>query len=673
MSVQRVLVIGLCGIWAATAGIAGSKPVAVSPGSLTGEVIGDSCPTFSWGEVEGAKSYELVVYRIGAESGEPQPVWRHELPGSALGWTAPLDRCLERGERYAWSVRALGEVPSDWSAPSLFQVASGPSPAEFEVALEVVRQYLSTEGEAEAEGAVEDQAGPEPGAEAAATSPVPKSVGTTQLSVDGGVVAESFTGDGSTLTNVTASDLEGAACVSESELDFDPTTQAEMATHTGDGSAHHAPTVDTTCHGLACDGTNFANVQWGNLGSRPAGLDNGDDDTTYAAGPGLALTGTTFSLASGPVLAPMDNTTSTVDSVGIVGSHTSITLGADGLPVVSYHDYTNGDLKVAKCNDPACSGGDETLSTVDSGLGAHTYTSITLGADGLPVLSYFDWTNGDLKVAKCNDAACAGGDETISTVDSEGTVGYNPSITLGVDGLPIVSYKDGDPILDLKVAKCNDPACSGGDESISTVDSAGNTGGHPSITLGADGLPVISYRDDSNNNLKVAKCNDTACTGGNETLSTVESGGYGSSITLGTDGLPVISHWNSSQNLRVAKCNDAACDPTVNGAETLSTVDNSGYLDGDTSITLGADGLPVVSYAHYIDGLKVAKCNDPACSGGDETLTTVDGVGNVGTNCSITLGADGLPVISYYDDSPNYDLKVARCGSPFCVPYLRRR
>ena len=197
-----VLVLVFCStVWGAEA------PVAVSPGSPTGSLIGDECPTFSWGAVDGAKFYELVVYRVEADMEEARPVLSERIAGSALSWTPSLDRCLERGGQYAWSVRAAGGGDaSDWSPPSLFEVASGPNEAEFEEALQVVRQYLVTRGEVETEGITQARVEVEP-----QSSPEPRRLppATTQLSVDGNVDATSFTGSGIGLTGVDAETLDG--------------------------------------------------------------------------------------------------------------------------------------------------------------------------------------------------------------------------------------------------------------------------------------------------------------------------------------------------------------------------------------------------------------------------------------------------------------------------------
>jgi len=69
-----------------------------------------------------------------------------------------------------------------------------------------------------------------------------------------------------------------------------------------------------------------------------------------------------------------------------------------------------------------------TINTVDAGgdggnesVGA--FTSLVLDSSGNPVVSYWHGTNGDLKLAHCNDANCSGGDESIVVIDSDGNVG----------------------------------------------------------------------------------------------------------------------------------------------------------------------------------------------------------------------------------------------------------
>ena len=260
MWVKRVLLICGCGLWAATVVFAGAGPVAVSPGDAARLVlVADGCPTFSWGRVDGALHYELVIYRLGENGEEAERLFTRRVPGAALSWTPSLERCLERGGRYAWTARAVGEESaSEWSAPSLFRVAPGPSPVELEEALRVVRRYLEVRRaaeEAEVEAFAEVEAPVQP--DEARPAPEPAAVGTTQMTVDGGIVATSITADGSTLTDLdpaslsagtaaidisgtaaTATDLVGGACVSEAELDFDPATQTEMNSHAGAADAH---------------------------------------------------------------------------------------------------------------------------------------------------------------------------------------------------------------------------------------------------------------------------------------------------------------------------------------------------------------------------------------------------------------------------------------------------
>jgi hypothetical protein len=88
-----------------------------------------------------------------------------------------------------------------------------------------------------------------------------------------------------------------------------------------------------------------------------------------------------------------------------VGLDTSVTIGADGLGLISYYDNTNGDLKVAHCSDITCTAA--TTTTLDETGIVGRYTSVTIGADGLGLISYYDLTNNDLKVAHCENAFCS--------------------------------------------------------------------------------------------------------------------------------------------------------------------------------------------------------------------------------------------------------------------------
>ena len=378
---------------------------------------------------------------------------------------------------------------------------------------------------------------------------------------------------------------------------------------------------------------------------------------------GILLAVVLVALSMGVQGASAANSITSPDTIGDVGSNTSSVLDAAGHPVVSYFDLDNWDLKVIHCNDPNCAGGDESITSPDTVGQVGLRTSLALDSNGNPVVSYLDWTNWDLKVLHCNDPNCAGGDESITSPDTVGNVGVYTSLALDGNGNPVVSYFDWTND-DLKVLHCNDPNCAGGDESVTSPDSVGRVGLFPSLTLDGSGNPVVSYWDQSNKDLKVLHCNDPNCAGGGESITSPDTAGnvgFVPSLTLDGSGNPVVSYYDySNGDLKVLHCNDPNC---AGGGESITSTDTAGDVGNSSSLELDSSGNPVVSYYDATNGdLKVLHCFDPDCTSEVPTdLGDEDGVPDTSDLCPGTIAG---PV----DANGCSDAQVDLDGDNVCDP-----
>lgn len=204
--------------------------------------------------------------------------------------------------------------------------------------------------------------------------------------------------------------------------------------------------------------------------------------------------------------------TSTLDGIGArdAGAFNSMTVLPDDSLVISYYDVTNGDLNVAKCKGPTCGGGVATTSP-DSTGDVGKYTSVAIATDGMPIISYYDITNLDLKVAKCTDLSCITS-PTLLTLDSTGDVGQYSSLAIGSDGFPIISYYDLTNTA-LKTVKCSNSTCSTINSAYKTSLDTDNVGKYSSLIIGTDGMPVIAYYASADTNVRLFKCNGQNCAG----------------------------------------------------------------------------------------------------------------------------------------------------------------
>lgn len=336
-----------------------------------------------------------------------------------------------------------------------------------------------------------------------------------------------------------------------------------------------------------------------------------------------------------------------------VGSYTDIDVKSYTFPIISYYDATNGDLKLAVCVVSTCT--KYTTHTIDSVGNVGAYTSIKLNSSGSPVISYYDITNQNLKLAICNNTQCT--NPIIRTIDEEGNTGTWTSLVLTSSNIPIISYYD-DTDSDLKLATCNTVDCA--THTLSTVDGGPTVdkGSHSAIAITPAHKLVISHYNGSTRDLELVVCADITCSSKiTRIIDSTGDTGLFSSVATTSSGIPIISYYDATYlDLNVAVCNDYACSTY----DTFSP-DHLGWVGEYTSIALTSTNAPVISYYDYTnESLKLIVCANTRCS----TWTTYsldDQAGaEVGWHSAIALNQYNQPFISYADIT-NGMLKLARC------------
>jgi hypothetical protein len=348
------------------------------------------------------------------------------------------------------------------------------------------------------------------------------------------------------------------------------------------------------------------------------------------------------------------------------------------------------------------------------------YPSIAIGVDGLPLISYWDKASGDLKVIHCETLNCS--QDSTFVVDSLGNVGKYSSLAIGSDGLGLIAYLNLDNAT-IRVAHCTNIECSTSTTSIATLVS---TADWLSLNIGPNGLGYISYYDPATQDLMLAICNNVPCS--SAATQTVMAGGQGvmygkvNALTFLGDGHAFIAQRGEISGVGgefyMNECTNAQCsaqttwiidsDPPTDislavgpdGVLWSAYVKNNGlYLrrfieDGtgnnlDTpiatnvkypSIAVLPSGLPIISFYDATSGdLKVVTFHRitvptaaPWTLDIEYVAISLDTLNNTGLYSSMTIGADGNPIIAYHEESGG-DLKVIHCSHPSCIQYSRGR
>ncbi|MEO8267382.1 MAG: hypothetical protein ABI706_17920 [Ilumatobacteraceae bacterium] len=370
-------------------------------------------------------------------------------------------------------------------------------------------------------------------------------------------------------------------------------------------------------------------------------------------------------------------TSSNPDLSASNGAYSSMKLDSNGFPVISQYDPAFGDLRLTRCYDPACVVAHSNI--VDDGgvdmVGA--YTSLVLDSNEFPVISYYDVSNGDLKLAHCNDADCSGGDDPSNVVDSTSDRGQYSSLALDSLGKPVISYYDATSHR-LLLAHCNDTDCAGGNDAPSLVVLTGegpdDVGKYSSMALDLfDQFPTIAYYNATQGDLKLIHCTNQNCTGAQSSVLVDGTGadvGANLSMTLDLASNPVISYYDATNlGLSIARCDDTAC---AIPAISQPLVSLTGPIDTSIAMDNTAD-VAVVSYIDFSNPpdvvMRIVRCADATCSA--VASSTPDSVvGELPANTALVLDFHGNPTIARFDSVASR-LTVTRCTDPMCTPHVR--
>jgi hypothetical protein len=266
-----------------------------------------------------------------------------------------------------------------------------------------------------------------------------------------------------------------------------------------------------------------------------------------------------------------------VDSGREVGQN-SIKVGTDGKIRISYYDKTNGDLDYATIS-PTIGGDTIVITTVLDSIGdVGQFSSLVLDTGNTGYISYYDVSNGDLKVTSTSTSWTFAG-----KIDGTGTtVGLYTSIARDSSNKLHISYYDATNA-DLKYAT-NAP----GYWATTTIDDpmspdTTSTGLYSSIAVATDGTAYISYYDATLHNICYAST-VPAITYTIETVITRDT-----SIALDSGNNLHISYYDTTNgNLKYAT--------NASGGWVSTPIDSIGDVGQYTSIAVDTNGKVYISY-----------------------------------------------------------------------------
>jgi streptogramin lyase len=242
-------------------------------------------------------------------------------------------------------------------------------------------------------------------------------------------------------------------------------------------------------------------------------------------------------------IIPVD--TNSNNAPGLYGMSTI--MGSDGLPRIAYANCgSDYDVHFVRFTDADTPGVNTNLTSVGVAIECTPYaavSSMALGPDGFVRMAYADGNDGELKLARCTDDACASPVITSIVTDVSNDPGYYGVVTrTGSDGFPRVAYVDGADSYTLHLAVCTDADCTS-----PTITDLVNTDGRTfnnnfGMDLRTGDLASISYQD-ADGSLHLLNCTTAICSSYGDVNLELQYGiGGGAPVIIDPNNLPRIAY-----------------------------------------------------------------------------------------------------------------------------------
>ncbi len=233
-----------------------------------------------------------------------------------------------------------------------------------------------------------------------------------------------------------------------------------------------------------------------------------------------------------------------------------------------------------------------------------------------------------------------------TTVESDGSAGYRPSLALDSNGKVHISSVHGGTF-PYKLRYCNNTLGSWICANISNTHLFSST----SIAIDSNNKVYTSYWNASGSSYNPSYCNNTLGNWGCK----IVPGSWGFFIDFVPQGTSIAI--DSNNKIHISTTADASAEPDYfaemsyanESGIKFTTGDGGGYSGTNPSIAIDSNNKSHISYNKGVSQ-DLVYCNNTL---GSFSCATIDSTGNVGTYSSINFDSNGKIHISYSDDTNN--------------------